>query len=137
MKERFTIEEAQDEFLRDIGSRLSDKEIFVLIHLAEIRKAYEKIARDGDAGTKLLFVDGSDTIANIANTTNVNYQIVRYVLHAMYLMGFVEKKRMNTNAQSWAITNRGGRALDLLLSDDHEKESLVERFKKATRKNKK
>lgn len=123
--ELITREEALKEFCRDISSRLDDKELFVLMHLADLRSAYDRVqgalSQQIADDAALFGISNGDTILNISKSVNVNYQDVRHTIHAFYLMGLVVKKASKQiNAQEWMITQAGGQILNIIFAQEGE-----------------
>lgn len=136
LKERLSREELLDEVYRDIGQRLSDKELFILMHLASMRIAYQSIKKNGDV--QFLNIDDADTVDNIAAITKLNIQFVRKAIYALNLIGLIRNKGKAKNAQSWIITPAGGRLIQVVseMETDKRRLPLEKRFFKAVGKGK-
>ena len=135
LRERLSRGELLDEVYRDMGQRLSDKELFVLMHLASLRIAYQTVKKEDNA--QFLNIDDADTVDNIAAVTKLNIQFVRKVIYALSLMGLIRNKGREKNAQSWIITPAGGRLIQVVSemeNDDKRRTPLEKRFLKAVGK---
>mgnify|MGYP002868958201 CR=1 FL=1 len=122
------------EIYTDMAKRLTDKELFILMHLANIRAAYDQVKTTmsitEETASQLSF-DGSDIANNIAANIHQNPQVVRHLVYALYLMGLVEKRGMKNNSQSWFVTNAGGQVLNIVMeSEENVKDgkTLTERY---------
>lgn len=139
LKDKITREEARREFYTKMGQRLGDKELFILMYLANHRTAVEKVRNilpDSVDETYVIDIDASDTIANIATSIKTDYQFVRKAIYALSLMGLVVKNGMKNNAQSWLITREGGLVLNYVieLEDTNlRNKSLTERYKEVAK----
>ena len=132
--EKVARKEVLKEVYADMAKRLTDKELFILMHLANIRAAYDQVKSAmsiTEEAANQLSLDGSDTTNNIAANIRQNPQIVRYLLHALYLMGLVEKRGMKNNSQAWFVSNAGGQVLNIVMEDEGNTNSgklLAERY---------
>lgn len=123
--ERITREDALKEACMDISSRLDDKELFVLMHLADLRSAYDRVqgalTQQVADDAALFGISNGDTILNISKSISINYQDVRHTIHAFYLMGLVVKKESKqVNAQEWMITQAGGQVLNIIFAQEEK-----------------
>ena len=134
LNEKIARKDVLKEVYTDMVGRLSDKELFILMHLANIRTAYDRFKSTMSITEKTanqLSLDGSDTISNIASNIHQNPQIVRYLIHALYLMGLVDKRGQKNNSQSWIVTNAGGQILNIVMGNEsanRDGKSLAERY---------
>ena len=140
LNEKVARKDVLREVYSDMATRLTDKELFILMHLANIRAAYDQVKSVMSITEETAFqlsLDGSDTTNNIAANIHQNPQVVRYLLHALYLMGLVEKRGMKNNSQSWFVSNAGGQVLNIVIENDEKNndgKSLTERYSSQIKK---
>ena len=84
LNEKVARKDVLREVYSDMATRLTDKELFILMHLANIRAAYDQVKSVMSITEETAFqlsLDGSDTTNNIAANIHQNPQVVRYLLH--------------------------------------------------------